>query len=142
NNAVKNVLTGMRVILNNNAGPNSPSDDACGAYTSGETEDYVVTFRAGVLGVGSNAGIISNASVYPNPTDGRFALDISSTKSLGTVKVTVSSLTGQTILMNEYEAGSATTFQAALNLSGQARGMYLVTIDAAGDRSLRKIVLE
>src|SRR5690606_32267058 len=36
--------TGLRVILNNDLSPNVPSDEACGAYKSGETEDFIVKF--------------------------------------------------------------------------------------------------
>src|SRR5690606_25898083 len=71
--AIPGVLTGMRVILNNNTAPNVPSDSACGPYTSGETEDFVVMFHnpsnpywpTSV----NNVSNISSFYVYPNPTD-------------------------------------------------------------------------
>ncbi|MGN6566348.1 MAG: GEVED domain-containing protein, partial [Flavipsychrobacter sp.] len=69
---ISDVPTGMRLILNNDVGPNAASDDACGAYTSGETWDFVVRFnRAWTTGVG-NISNLENLVMYPNPTDGKF----------------------------------------------------------------------
>src|SRR5690606_31615298 len=94
---ITDVPTGMRIILNNNVGPNIPSDEACGPYQSGETEDYMVIFRkqwrAGISGVEELNGF----NVHPNPTNGQFYVQFSSRADIKEVKVRVTSVTGQVI---------------------------------------------
>jgi hypothetical protein len=40
-----NTATGLRVVLNNDLGSSAASDNGVGLYESGETEDYLVTFK-------------------------------------------------------------------------------------------------
>ncbi|HEY9178938.1 MAG TPA: GEVED domain-containing protein, partial [Flavipsychrobacter sp.] len=101
--AITDVPTGMRVIINNDVGPNVPSDSACGPYTSGETEDYVLIFRkawpAGINGQATLTGF----NVHPNPTNGKFYVQFSTQAEVTDVQVRVTNVTGQAVHNRSYQ---------------------------------------
>ncbi|RYZ49739.1 MAG: hypothetical protein EOP49_15570, partial [Sphingobacteriales bacterium] len=99
--AIPNVKTGMRLIINNDIGPNVPSDMACGTYFSGETEDYVVTFRDSTTSV-DPVGNVTQLYLYPNPTEGRFTVTFTALKTVEHATLTVTNLTGQKIMQKEF----------------------------------------
>jgi hypothetical protein len=138
---IPNTPTGMRVIINENTGPNTPSDDACGTYTSGETEDFVVVFRkAGTTGVGGNIGSIRNLGLFPNPTSGKFKLTYEADKAIKDLKVTVTNVTGQVLLQQGFQ-NPGKSFSNEFDLSDQARGIYFIELRADGDKAVRKLVV-
>ncbi len=139
NTAVKNVITGLRVILNNDVAPNVPSDQACGPYTSGETEDYIVMIKAKNEGV-NDLGFLQNLIVYPNPTEGKCIVAFSAKQSLKDVTISVTNITGQQIQSSNYH-DVAGQFQENINLSNQAKGVYFIEIKADGERTVKKIVV-
>jgi hypothetical protein len=137
--AVKNVVTGMRVILNNNVAPNVPSDEACGPYMSGETEDYIVLIKAKNEGV-NNLNFLQNLIVYPNPTEGNCVVAFNTKQPLKDVVISVTNITGQQIQSSNYH-DVAGQFQENINLSNQAKGVYFIEIKADGERTVKKIVV-
>ncbi len=141
-NPVLGVPTGMRVILNNNVLPNGPSDNGVGLYTSGETEDYFVTFTkkpTSTLGVSDNLDL-KNISIYPNPTSGIVYLDISSI-NLEKVTVSVTNIIGQELYTKSYDK-VANEFHTTLDLGGFAKGTYLIKIESDKGNSMQKITLQ
>ena len=139
-NVVLNTPTGLRVIANNDVNPNTPSDDACGTYTSGETEDYLVVFHQPVLGIGSVTNIQS-LQLYPNPTTGAVNLQMNMQKAVTDLQIVVTNITGQQIATRTFH-NTGTQFSTQLDLSGEARGVYFIEIKADGDRSLQRILLK
>jgi hypothetical protein len=140
NTVITNVPTGMRVIFNNNIGPNVPSDEACGPYTSGETEDFVVRFVAPVpASVGSVANL-GELKVFPNPTEGLTTITFNNEKPVKDLTLTVSNVTGQRVMQQSYQHVGA-QFSTELNLSNQAKGVYFVEIRADGQRMIRQLVV-
>ncbi|PZF70997.1 T9SS type A sorting domain-containing protein [Taibaiella soli] len=137
---VTDVPTGMRVILNNNIAPNVPSDEACGPYTSGETEDYVVIFRrANPLSVKSNM-LVRNLALYPNPTQGQFTLSFKAGQEIRDLQVAVMNMSGQQLLQQNF-SNVGNNFVQTFDLSQQARGVYFVEIKADGERTVQKVVI-
>ncbi len=137
---IPDVPTGMRVIINNNVGPNTQSDDACGAYTSGETEDYVVVFRKGwKTSVGEIANL-KDLALFPNPTSGRFSISFNATTTVNNLQISITNITGQQIMQQEYK-NVGHSFVKELDLSTAARGVYFVEIKADGEKTIRKIVV-
>jgi len=137
--AIPNVKTGMRVIINNNTDPNIPSDSACGPYTSGETEDFVVIFRDSSLSV-PHTGNISQLYVYPNPTEGRFSITFTALKAVDQAVVTITNIMGQKIREIEY-GNAGREFTREIDLSGMAKGVYLVELRADNERLVRKVIV-
>ncbi|PZF73155.1 GEVED domain-containing protein [Taibaiella soli] len=137
---IPNVPTGMRVILNNNVGPNIPSDEACGPYTSGETADFTVIFRqANPTGVGS-IGKLQQLALYPNPNEGQFRLSFKSQNAIRDLQIAVTNVAGQQLLKENF-SNAGTTFTRDFDLSQQARGVYFVEIKADGVRTIEKVVI-
>lgn len=137
---ITDVPTGMRIILNNNTGANSPSDDACGGYVSGETEDYTVIFRS-LLSTGiGGAQNLQNLMIYPNPTTGKFTVRFNASKALDDVQVQVTNITGQQIMLKEYKNVSQ-EFSDQIDLGDRARGIYFVEIIADGQKTINKVIL-
>jgi hypothetical protein len=138
--AITDVPTGMRVIINNDVGPNVPSDSACGPYTSGETEDYVLIFRkpwpAGINGQGTLTGF----NVHPNPTSGKFYVQFSTQAEVKDVQVRVTNVTGQLIQQQQYEYQGGMFYQE-LNMTNQPAGVYFVELQAEGVRLMKKLIV-
>jgi hypothetical protein len=142
NAAIVDAPTGIRVIVNNNVGPNTPSDEACGTYPSGETEDYMVIFRRPFnVGVNNTATELKGVQVYPNPTSGKFSIDFYAGNTIKEVKIRILTVTGQTII-NELHSHAGGRFTKELNLESQAKGVYFVEIDADGIKDTKRIVLK
>ena len=139
--AILNTPTGLRVILNNNIAPNDPSDKACGVYTSGETEDYIIMFRKkGFTGVGTVSDL-TGLGIYPNPTTGKFTIQYKGSGTATDVKVTISNLTGQQIY-SEHHAMSNGKFVKELDMSSHAKGVYFVELNTGTETVTSKLVVQ
>lgn len=141
-NVVTGVFTGMRLIVNENINPNVPSDEACGTYTSGETEDYVVKFfpkGTSPTGVG-NLGLLSDVALYPNPTSGRFNVVINAAAALKDLDLTISNLTGQKVAQYHYDQVGR-RFTTEMDLGSQPRGVYVVELRAGNEVVVRKLIV-
>lgn len=138
---ITGLKTGMRLILNNDIGASAASDSACGTYISGETEDYVVTFRNALLGVHPTAMKLSSVDIYPNPSKGLFNLDLHGSQALGDAQIIISNVTGQQIATYDYR-NLDRNFGTKIDLSGQAKGVYFVEVKAGGDKVIRKVMIQ
>ncbi|MBU6122218.1 Ig-like domain-containing protein [Hymenobacter siberiensis] len=109
----------------------------------------VVTNANGCVSPASAATIVTNAlrplagsslMVYPNPTpDGRLTLELTGyTKA---VEVDVMNVLGQAVLHLSVPANSTSTIRQAIDLHGQASGVYLLRTRSAGNTDLRRLVL-
>ncbi|WP_165836342.1 GEVED domain-containing protein [Taibaiella soli] len=139
-NVIPDVPTGLRVIINNNVGPNVPSDEACGTYTSGETEDYNVIFRkANPVSVGS-INNLEDLNIYPNPTTGKFSVRFNTTRNIEKMQIRVTNVTGQQVIVRNYK-NVTSSFSEMMDLGDNARGVYFVEIEADGQKVINKLVL-
>ncbi|WP_276132735.1 GEVED domain-containing protein [Polluticoccus soli] len=142
NAAIVDAPTGLRVIINNNVGPNPQSDDACGTYISGETEDYMVIFRRPFnVSVNNTTADLRTVQVYPNPSSGKFTVDFYSGNTIKEVKVRIMTVTGQQVLSEVYNHNGG-RFTKELSLESQAKGVYFVEIDADGIRETKRLVIK
>ena len=139
--AIMNVPTGMRVILNNDIAPNIPSDQSCGTYTSGETEDYMIIFRSKNNTTVNTIKGVSDLGLYPNPTSGKFSIVFSSDQSVRNMEVKITDVTGREIRKETYEL-SGGKFIRDIDMSGSAKGVYFVELSAAGEKMIRKLVVQ
>ncbi|MEZ5045395.1 MAG: GEVED domain-containing protein [Chitinophagaceae bacterium] len=137
-----NVPTGLRVILNNDIGPNPASDNGIGLYTSGETEDYIVQFKLKQLFTGINNSAISldHVTVYPNPTSGNVFVSFQ-TKELMPVQIDVLSMTGAVV----YKQNVAPVFGnkvLELPLANLAKGTYIVKLTTEKGNFIKKLTVQ
>lgn len=136
-NAITDVPTGMRVIVNNDVGPNIPSDEACGAYQSGETEDYVLIFRKQWAAGISDHKVLTGFNVHPNPTNGKFFVQFSTNADVSEVNIKVSNITGQSILQQNFTHEGGMFYQE-LDMTGQPSGVYFVELHTDNGNTLTK----
>ncbi len=142
NKIITDVPTGMRVILNNDIAPNNPSDLACGSYTSGETEDLMVMFHRNFPASVSAVGSIEDFGLYPNPTTGKFRLQFNSAAALNDVTINITNITGQTV-MQKLVKHNGGTFTQDIDMSNQARGVYVVELRTAdGAKQVQRLVID
>ena len=134
------VKTGMRLVLNNDTFPNVPSDHACGTYVSGETMDFTVRFhyiwRVGTATINN----VNNVRLYPNPSGGITTLAFETQDNVKQLEISVTNMTGQVLYRKEL-VNTTGNFSTDIDLTGQTPGIYFVTINADGQRMIRKLVL-
>ncbi len=142
------VLTGdvtlLRIVMNENVGPNAASDNGCGTYTSGETEDYYVTFRCPTCPTGvvnANGSNVSNFSLFPNPTTGIATVQLNTVNAVKEMEMIVTNMTGQVIQKRSFGA-QGTQFSTTVDLKDQPRGVYFVEIKADNERIVRKLIVQ
>jgi hypothetical protein len=141
---ITDVPTGVRVVLNNDIAPNTPSDLGCGPYVSGETQDLMVTFRrkfpTSVSGTVNPA--FGQFAIMPNPTSGKFHLVFSTDKDMKELNVLVKNVTGQVVFTKTYNHGAG-QFDQEIDMSNQARGVYFVEVNTpTGETATKKLVVE
>lgn len=134
------VPTGMRVILNNNVGPNIPSDEACGFYTSGETEDYMVQFVRRFPESVNRVDQMEHFQVFPNPTQDKVRVKFQMQQSQH-IRLSVTTITGKKVLEKEYNHQPG-IFDEQVSLLGYPAGIYMLRLDWDGGQIIRKLTLE
>lgn len=135
-----NTATGMRVIINNDTAANVPSDDACGNYISGETEDYLVKFLANTVGIDEAGNLYSKITLFPNPSRGTVAVQYNGAV-LENADLLVQTVTGQTVQIQHIE--SLKNGQSViLDLSRQSKGIYFIKIESKKGSHIAKVVLQ
>jgi hypothetical protein len=141
NNVIVDVPTGMRIIINNDVAPNIPSDEACGEYTSGETEDYILMFkRPFPVGIKEAEGV-NQLSLVPNPTSGKFQVQFKGAASQEGVTVRILNVTGQLVKQQVYPHNGG-IFRQQVDLGNEAKGMYMVEVISDGQKMTHKLTVQ
>jgi hypothetical protein len=94
---------------------------------------------ANCFGIGDNPSQ-AKAFVYPNPTKGTFTLSMEGFK--GGAEMSVSTLDGREVMVQELVTEGDGSLQQQFNLSHQPRGVYLLKITGAREVLVSKIILE
>ena len=138
---IPDVPTGMRIIINDDLNPLSPANLGCGPYTSGETEDYVVTLRRTPQSVGT-VNLISELSVYPNPTsDNRITVDVRSEQNMGTLHLSLLSVDGKILRQEAYD-NIGKQFKKEIELQAVSKGVYFIEVHCKdGGKNVRRVVI-
>ncbi|HVK40068.1 MAG TPA: peptide-N-glycosidase F-related protein [Candidatus Kapabacteria bacterium] len=103
-----------------------------------EVTSFVVTSSTGVA-TPSRRSALEALTIFPNPSSGRFTIDLAGAARAGVLSLTVTSLTGARILETTIDASESTH---AIDLSAQPAGTYLVRVDGDGESWLRKVIVE
>lgn len=138
--AITDVPTGMRVVLNNDVGPNAPSDEACGPYQSGETEDFMVIFRKKIPAGVNSIAKLTGFGIHPNPNSGKFNVQFSTEAMIDDLELRITNVTGQTVYQNNYKYQGG-TFNKEVDLTGIASGVYIVEVQADEQRLIRRLII-
>ncbi len=102
---------------------------------NGVTPVMVTVFQEGLVGVAEP--VLSNILVFPNPTTGKVTL-LAPDRWLAAMDVEVVNLDGKVVLTASCAGKDSYTF----DLSGQAKGVYLLKIITGEGTEIRKIILD
>ena len=128
--------TGMRLIISNNTGVPDP----CGAYVSGETEDFIVQFLENPVGVTHIPAVTGNVQIYPNPTSGMVSVQYKGA-TVSQAAVRILNMTGQEVI--SYTLDQLTDGDVVhMDLKGFAAGIYMIRIEADELKATGRIVLQ
>ncbi len=89
-------------------------------------------------GIAEN-GLGSLVSIYPNPNDGTFFIDLQDVPS-GIATVNILDLKGQVVYNDRLESGTAN--RSMIELTDLNKGMYLIRINVANDWFTGKLIIE
>ncbi len=135
-------LTGLRVVLNENINPNIPSDEGCGEYANGETEDYLVNLKSNLPAVGiTEIDGVQEFSLYPNPTSGQVNIYFKAQRS-EKMSLVVTNVAGQVVKEETLDVKSG-AFYKTFDLTQTAKGVYFVKLSSGSKGSIiRKVVVQ
>ena len=108
--------------------------------TNTTVRDEGWSFDFHVDGVGFEETFVDNLAIYPNPTTGILNVKFDSEKQ-GNIQVKLISVSGQVILDEEMNAASG-QYNYNLDISNQAKGIYLLSIISDNEKIDRKVVLK
>ncbi len=98
------------------------------------------SFDYHVDGVGFTETFVENLSIYPNPTTGMLNVNFDAEKQ-GDIQIKLISVNGQTIFNQKTNAVSG-QYNYNIDISDQAKGIYLLSIISDKEKIDRKIVLK
>ena len=87
------------------------------------------------------ANSISALNVYPNPLKETLTVTFAATAISGKINVRLIDFSGKLIQLEELD-GNARTFETQMNVADLYPGMYLLEIENAGNRVVRKLIKE
>ena len=87
------------------------------------------------------ANSISALSVYPNPLNETLTVSFAAAAISGKINVRLIDFSGKLIQSEELD-GNARTFETQMNVADLYPGMYLLEIENAGNRVVRKLIKE
>ncbi len=136
-----NVPVGMRIVLNNDIGPNGASDTGYGTYVSGETEDFFVRFSPYAISTNvEDFNDLTQIGLYPNPTSGLVYIGFNATKTLD-VDIDVLSVTGAKVLSKHIDNVSG-NYSSTMDLSSLSPGVYMMKFITEKGDFVRRITVE
>ncbi len=136
-----NVPVGMRIVLNNDIGPNGASDTGYGTYVSGETEDFFVRFSPYAISTNvEDFNDLKQIGLYPNPTSGLVYIGFNATKTLD-VDIDVLSVTGAKVLSKHIDNVSG-NYSSTMDLSSLSPGIYMMKFITEKGDFVRRITVE
>lgn len=125
-----------------------------GTYTSNPGMIFIGTHGRGIwrsatlVGFGNNPATeakdikpLLNLSIYPNPAVDLATLEFTLNVDASDALITVHNLSGKMVYSENIEKANKGKNQTTLDVSGLAKGTYLVSINAAGKRFTNKLVV-
>jgi len=108
--------------------------------TNATINDQGWSFDFTVDGVGVSENAYNNLSVYPNPTNGLLNINFDIEKA-NDIKVIVSNINGQVVYQKNINSLNG-VYNNSIDLSDQAKGVYMLSIVSSKGKTDKKIVLQ
>lgn len=102
--------------------------------TTSSTQSKIVV-AANCTGLVNNNSVEASVNVYPNPSKNIVNVEVLNTDSYN---LTLMDVVGKVVLNGKAQSNS----NVALDLSGQPRGVYFLTVESKGNKTTKKIILE
>lgn len=106
-----------------------------GSCTSTATKDIVINIFIAV----EDAELGMDFSIYPNPNDGNFTLDIENTQA-SSVNMEIADLTGKIVYKHDF--GTITSLSAPISVDYLAEGVYILKLQKDDKTIFGKFVVE
>ena len=99
----------------------------------------VVTIPTGVTGI-EDSDMFEGLNIYPNPTKGLFTVEMDN-EIFGELMISIITEQGKDILSVKFEKATE-HFSGQIDLSGQAKGMYIINLLIENYSATRKVIVE
>ncbi|PKP46149.1 MAG: hypothetical protein CVT94_15625, partial [Bacteroidetes bacterium HGW-Bacteroidetes-11] len=83
----------------------------------------------------------ASVKILPNPTTGKFGVEINGLPDNIRFRLTVADTKGNQVFDNEFSS-NARVFKTTLDLSSQPKGIYLLKLSSGSEMSTTKIILQ
>ena len=110
-------------------------------WTSNSTiRDAGWSFDFTVDGVGVEETVVENLNIFPNPTTGMLNVKFNAEKQ-GDMQIKLVSITGQ-VVIDELITDNSGQYTKTIDISDQAKGVYLLSIISESEKIDKKVVLK
>lgn len=100
---------------------------------------YRDSIRSGLLGIGETNSVLSNISVYPNPSSGIYTIQAKGEELVGnSIMLEIYNTLGEKVYSN-YQITKLSNYQ--IDLSSQPAGVYFLKIEANGEQAIKKLMV-
>ena len=114
------------------------ANPAGATWVSTDIEVCYSEVSAYVLGVEEQKGNFSEFTVYPNPSNGVFNVNLSSNQD---VQMSLYDLRGRNVY-SELHSNNSVTFNKEVDFRGMASGVYLLNVESGDKKATKKIVIQ
>lgn len=106
-------------------------------YPYAALANFIIVHASGTSTIGLEEGLVAEAKVFPNPSNGIFNVQLNA-NATATVKVV--DILGQVVYASteNFVAGQ----RKAIDLSNQAKGMYILTIEGEGVNAVERLTIK
>jgi len=103
-----------------------------------QTVDYLLNMSFRGTGV-DNSELMSSLNVYPNPTNGKFTVNISNVEAMD-MTLELVNISGQVVYRNEVKA--AYSYNEDIDATTFAKGVYYLKVNNGKDVKVEKVVIQ
>ena len=105
----------------------------------GTTElTYTINFTV-ATGIDDLYGLSSQITVYPNPCNGLFTININN-KNTKDYSVKIIDVLGKVVYLNEFK--QVDVFKEQIDISKFAKGIYFLKVNAENETGIKKIIIQ
>ena len=130
-------MTGMRIRSRSTAGLND-STVACTTFGSGETEDYLITIVS--VGTGINEQTKTSMYLFPNPVSGKLNVSLNLANN-SRLNYQILNMNGE-VIYTEQTGTMSGTVNKTIDVSGFAKGVYLIRVITDKEIIMKKIIVQ
>jgi len=98
-----------------------------------------IRIQGDLSGTGNDLFVDHDIRVFPNPISGTFTIEGRLEQGIQDVNVIITDILGRELFNKEFRV-TGETFQERIDLSGNAPGIYLITVSSGDKMALLKII--